>query len=261
MNKEMKKVVNYIIIACFSLLFYSCEKNAVQQIDYAPTGAYIRAYNFAVNGPTVNVYVNGAKITAIGSTTGTEAAAGIAAYGVFPITNSYINLTPVGDITFKAKTSSTATTNPNVETTTLATNVAAGKYYSFYTSGLYDAVAKTTAAFVIEDNLPAVDTAFAYVRLVNTIPNATNGFNLVGVNTTTNEVLNIAPATAYKFGSTFFKVPNGIYNLTSVSTNTPANITITRTAVSFSKGLVYTIAARGSVVTTSTLALDLTRNR
>ncbi|WAC41930.1 hypothetical protein [Pedobacter sp. SL55] len=257
----MKKRFNIITAIIVSLFILSCEKNAVQQIDYTPAGAFIRAYNFAVSGPTVNIYANDKKMTAIGSTTGIEAAAGISAYGVFPTTNSYLNLTTVGDVVFKAKVSSTATTNANIETTVLPTNVVAGKYYSFYTSGIYDATAKTTSSFILEDNFPSIDTAVSYVRLVNTISNAANGFNLVAVNTTTAEVINIAAATAYKAGSAFVKVPNGVYNLTAVSVNTPANITITRAAVSFSKGLVYTIAARGSTTTTSTLALDLTRNR
>ena len=257
----MKRLFSYILGASLLFSLYSCEKNAVQDIDYAPTGAFIRAYNFAVGGPTVNVYVNDKKMTAIGSTTGVESASGIAAYGVFPTTNSYLNLTAVGNVTFKAKTPAKATTNPDVETTNLSANVVAGKYYSYFTSGVYDATAKTSSSFIVEDAFPAIDTGFAYVRLVNTISNAVNGFNLVAVNTTTLETINIAGATQYKNATAYVKVPNGVYNLTAVSVSTPSNITITRAAVSFTKGLVYTMAARGSTATTSTLALDLTRNR
>jgi hypothetical protein len=38
----MKKNINYLLIICAVLFFTSCEKNAVQQIDYAPTGAFVK---------------------------------------------------------------------------------------------------------------------------------------------------------------------------------------------------------------------------
>ena len=257
----MKTNINYILMLLIAVLFVACEKNQVQQIDVPPSGAFLRVSNFAVGGPTVNVYANDKKLTAIGSLTGTEASTGIAAYGIYPGTNSYINVTEIGNVNLVAKTPSTAPTNPNTTTTTVPATLEAGKYYSFYTSGIYDATTKTSSGFVIEDVIPAPDTAFAYVRIINTIPNATNGFNLNAVNTTNLAPIAIAAPTAYKATSAFTKVPNGVYDLTSTSVATPANIVITRAAVSFSKGFVYTIAARGNALTASTRALDLTRNR
>jgi hypothetical protein len=254
----MKKNINYLLIICAVLFFTSCEKNAVQQIDYAPTGAFVRISNFAVGGPSVNFYADGVKITAAGSTTGVEATTGVGAYGIFPGTNSYIHLPNVGNVTISAKTPEKATTNPNITTVSLPTTLVAGKYYSYYTSGIYDATAKTTTAFILEDKLPALDTGFAYVRLVNAIPNATAGYTLAGVHTTTQAAVTIATPTAFMSATDFVKVPNGVYNLTSTSTGSP---TIIRNAVSFSKGFVYTIAARGNALTASTQALDLTRNK
>ncbi len=255
----MKRNINYILLALMAIMFAACDKNAIQDINTTPVGAYFRVHNFAVGGPTVNIYANEVKISAIGSTTGIEAAAGIAANGIFPGTNSYLSLEP-GSIVLKAKVPALATVNAGVTTNITTQSVVAGRYYSYFTSGIYDATAKTTDAFIIEDILPAIDTGMAYVRIVSAIPNSATGFNLTGVNTTTLASITIAPATGYKAASPFVKVPNGIYNLTSVNTSTPVN-TITRAAVSFSKGFIYTITTRGTTLTASTLGLDLTRNR
>ena len=56
----MKKNFNYILLLA-TIIFAGCEKNAIQEIDVAPSGAYFRASNFAVGGPTVNIYANGKK--------------------------------------------------------------------------------------------------------------------------------------------------------------------------------------------------------
>ena len=259
--RKMKR--NYILIL-FALAagLSSCKKNAIQEIDAPPSnGAYIRGYNFAVNGPSINFYVNDIKISAVNSTTGTEAATGVAYAGIFPANNSYALLSNIGSVAFKTKIPSTAAADANAVIADVSATVEAGKYYSFFTSGIYDATAKTTSGFVLEDVFPAPDTSAAYVRLVNTIPNAVNGFDLKAVNKNTTESITIAPVTAYKGASTYTKVPNGVYNLTAVSANTPTNYTITRADVSFSKGFVYTIAARGNVNVTGNLGLDLTRNR
>lgn len=250
-----------LLIAVVILALSSCKKNAFQIIDAPPTGPNFRVYNFAVNGPQVNVYVNGVKVSAIGSTTGKESASGIAAYGIFPGTNSYVNIQNDGNVTIKAVTPVNATTNPGVETTSATSNFQNGKYYSFFTTGIYNTTTRTTSSFVIEDKLPAIDVNFAYVRLVNTVPNAANGFDLKMTNKATGEVITVSNAIAFQAASEFVKVPDGIYNLTATSTNSPSNYVISRADLTVTKGLVYTLAPRGTVVTASTLAIDMTRNR
>lgn len=239
----------------------SCKKNAVQVIDGPPTGAYIKGYNFAISGPSVNFYANDTKISATSSATGKEATTGVNYSGTFPANNSYVVLSELGSVTFKTKIPSTASANPNGIVANVTANVEAGKYYSFFTSGIYDATAKTTSGFVLEDKLPAIDTAFAYVRMVNTISNTENGFSLKATNKTTGEVLDLTAPVPYKMGSTFIKVPNGVYNLVSQSVNPGVTHTITRNDVSFSKGFVYTMASRGNVLVANNTGLDLTRNR
>lgn len=254
-----------LLIFCAVLLVSSCDKDAVQIIDTPPNGPLVKVYNFALNGPSANFYINDFKISAANSTSGVELATGLGYSGVFPTNNSYVNAPISGSVTFKTIVPVAATTNPGVTIANISSTIESGKYYSFYTSGVFDATSKTTSGFVVEDIVPAVDTSTAYVRLVNTIPNTgIAGFNLTGINTNTMAAITIAEPTAYKTASQFVKVPNGVYNLTSVSTNTPTSYTITRTAVSFAKGLVYTITTRGDATLTTganARALDLTRNR
>jgi hypothetical protein len=257
------KYIFMLISALF--ITVSCEKSAVQVIDSTPTGPLIRFYNFALDGPSVNFYANDLKVTATSSATGLQATTGVNYAGLFPANNSYVALSSAGSVVVKTVTPSTALVNPSINIANVTAAVQAGKYYSFYTSGVFDVTAKTTSGFIVEDIIPAVDTSSAYVRIVNVIPNAgISGFDLKAVNTTTLESVVIAAATAYKAASEFVKVPNGIYNLTAVSTNSPTSYTITRSAVSFSKGFVYTISTRGdATLTTGTnlRALDLSRNR
>lgn len=243
------------------LTFSSCDKSAFQVIDAPPTGPNFRVYNFAVSGPQINVYVNDVKVSAIGSTTGKESASGIAAYGIFPGTNSYVNIKNNGNITIKAMTPVNATTNPGVVTTTATSNFENGKFYSFFTTGVYNTTDKTTSSFVVEDVLPAIDINFAYLRVVNTVANAANGFDLKLTNKATGEVIVISTAIPFQSASQFVKIPDGIYNIAATSVNTPTNYVINRLDLTVAKGLVYTLAPRGSATTTSTLAIDMTRNR
>ncbi|TKC00736.1 DUF4397 domain-containing protein [Pedobacter cryophilus] len=254
-----------LLIFCAMLIISSCDKDAVQIIHTPPNGPLVRVYNFALNGPSANFFINDFKISAANSTTGKELATGLGYSGVFPTNNSYINAPTSGSVAFKTIVPLNATVNPGITVANVTSTIETGKYYSFYTSGVFDATAKTTSGFIIEDMIPAVDTSTAYVRIVNTVPNAgIAGFDLKGVNTTTLATVVIAAPTAYKAASEFVKVPNGIYNLTAVSTNTPTSYTIIRNAVSFSKGFVYTISTRGDATLatgTNARALDLTRNR
>lgn len=259
---KLKYIITILSLASAIFVTTSCEKNAVQDIDNAPIGALVRVYNFALNGPSVNFYSNDIKITATNSATGVEATTGVGAGGIFPANNSYLSLSP-GQVTIKTIVPSTASVNPNVVIANIPTSLTAGKFYSVFTSGLFDATTKTTSGFVIEDVMPAVDTTVAYVRLVNTIANNVNGFDLKATVPSNPDII-IAAAVPYKSASAFVKVPAGIYTLSSVSTNTPTSYTITRTAVTFIKGFVYTMAARGDATIgtgTNARTLDLTRNR
>ena len=248
-----------LILSAFALA--ACEKNAVQDITGSLPGSRIKFFNFGVGAPSVNFYANDAKVTAVLSTLSTELNTGTA-YGGVGSGGFYSALNP-GTYALKARLSDTATSATVLSNVSQA--LVAGKNYSYYMSGFYDATAKTTESFVVEDNLTAtIDFTVAYVRFVNAISNA-QPMILYAKNTTTGDELPLGAAIAYKSGGAFVSLPVGIYDLNTRLAGSTTNV-ITRLAVQFVAGRVYTIGALGDItVTLSTAAtrarLDNTANR
>lgn len=260
---------NYLGIAglLLSIFVTSCDKNAIQEIDAPLTsGAQIKFFNFGVSSPSVNFYANATKISGTLSSTGSESINGVSYGSVFPSTN--YNLIQGGSYTFKGQISSTATIDANFAVANLQANVEVGKFYSLYTSGIYNTTTKTTDAFIVEDKLPAVDNNSVYIRFVNTISNAPSAMNLVIKNTSTNEEVVVATNIGYKGASEFVKVPSGLYEVYARYPSSNINL-ITRNGtsiVSFGFARVYTISSRGdmsilSTTLTSKPFLDNTSNR
>jgi hypothetical protein len=238
------------------------EKTAVQQIgEPVPAGAQIKFFHFGVNAPGVNFYANTVKMTAISSATGIESTTGVV-YGGVGSGGFYTGIAP-GTITLAGKIA--ATIDKDLAISNVSQAVATGKYYSYYLSGIYNTTAKTVEAFVVEDAFgAAIDYTQAYVRFVHAISNAAP-MTLYAKNTTTLVEMAVGAEISYKGAGAFTAVPAGVYDLgtrfAGVSTNA-----ISRTAVSFSAGRVYTIGSRGDItVVSTTLAnrpiLDNTANR
>ena len=255
----------YIILAVLllSTIIYSCEKNAIQVIAKPVSGAQVKFFNFAISAPSVNFYANTTKVSATSSTTGLESTSGTAYAAVFPTTNAYAVITPgVYDIT--ARIPSTATADANLAIATINKQLADGKNYSLYTSGLYNTTTKTADVFIVDDNLPAIDTSGAYVRFVHASYNA-NPLNLVMKNTTTNVETEVATAVAYKSASNFVKLSSGVYDLILRYPGSATNVVV-RTGVNLIKSNTYTFSLRGDITVTSTTAtnrpfIDNTPNR
>lgn len=239
----------------------SFDKTAVQEIDGPLPAAAVKFFNFGVNAPSVNFYANDTKLTAISSTTGAESTSGVAVGGAGN-GGLYSGIAP-GTYTLTGKISATA--DKDLPISSVSTQIADGKYYSYYISGFYNTTAKTAEAFVVEDVLPTVDPANAYIRFVNAISNST-AMVLSAKNSSTGTTTAIGSAIAYKAAGGFVAVPGGIYDLTTRVTGA-ATDAITRTAVSFTAGRVYTVGARGdfTLPSTGTAAnrpqLDNTANR
>jgi hypothetical protein len=239
----------------------ACEKNAVQDITGTLPGARVKFFNFGVNAPAVNFYANSSKITAITSATGVEAVTGVNPGGVG--SGGFYSAIDPGQYTFTGRIS--AVVDKDVVISTAAATLADGKAYSYYISGIYNTTTKTAEAFVLEDAfVDTLDYTVAYVRFVNAISNA-NPMTLYVKNTTTGAELPVGGAVAYKSGGAFTALPNAVYDLSTRYVGSTTNV-ITRTAVSFSAGKVYTIGARGDItVVSTTLAtrpqLDNTANR
>ena len=239
----------------------ACEKNAVQDITGSLPGARVKFFNFGVSAPSVNFYANDTKVTAITSATGVESTNGVASGSVG--SGGFYSAIEPGPYTFTGRIS--ATVDKDLVISTAAATLASGKAYSYYISGIYSTTAKTAEAFVVEDAfVDTLDYTVAYVRFVNAISNA-NPMTLYAVNPTTGVELPVGGAVTYKSAGAFTALPGAVYNLSTRYTGSSTNA-ISRTAVSFVAGKVYTIGARGDItVTSTTLAtrpqLDNTANR
>lgn len=256
----MKKL-NYILGLLLITALYSCEKNAVQDITGDSPQARIKFFNFGLSTPGVNFYANDIKMTAISSTSGAESVTGVT-YGGVGAGGLYSSIKP-GDYTFSGRIA--AATDKDLKIANITATIAAQKDYSFYLSGVYNTTAKTVDGFVVEDAFPAtLDTGKAYVRFVNAIYNSSPMILYAKNTNTTGTEEVVGTAAAYKAGGAFVALPNGVYNL-SVRTAGSATNLITRASVSFSKGRIYTIGARGDMsptaVTANKPALDNTLNR
>lgn len=237
----------------------ACGSDAVQSITTPPAGSAVKFFNFGVSSPGVNLFANETKVTATSSTTGAESTAGTA-YGAAASGGFYTSLTP-GQYTFTGRIPSTATTDANRSISTLSTALADGKYYSLYQSGIYNATAKTTESFIVEDPIPTANFSAAYVRFVNAISNA-QPMQLFATSTVTGTESAVGSAVPYKAAGAFVALAPASYDLNTRYVGSGGNV-ITRTGVSFLAGHVYTIGARGDITSSATATrptLDLTPN-
>ena len=243
-------------------LLASCdqfEDHGVRDLTAPLPSARIKFHNFSPGLTGVDFYANdtkmsgvltsscGAPATAADSTacatTGKVSTTGIT-FGGAAAGGRYAGI-DAGQYTLTAKLAAT-----DVVVSTVSQPIAAGKYYSYFTSGVYNTGTKTAEAFVVEDAMPtgAVDYSVAKVRFVNAVSNGTGPMTLFATNV------------AYKGASAFVDVPSGTYSLATRYNGSTTNV-ITRTSVAFIGGHTYTIASRGSTATASTLGLDYTENQ
>jgi len=253
----MNTRTSMVALLCLAALSAGCDKNAVRDItEPSPGEARIKFFNFGVNSPGVNFYANAQKMTAITSATGVESTTGVN-YGSAGSGGLYMAIAP-GQYTLAGKIA--AATDKDLAISGVTATLGAGKYYSFYQSGLYSTTTKQSDAFVVEDPLPAqFDFTTAYVRFVHAIYNA-NAMTLYAKNTTTLAEAAIGGSVAYKAAGAFVVVPAGVYDLGARYAGVTTNA-LSRALVSFVAGRVYTITARGDIATSSTLFLDNTTNR
>jgi hypothetical protein len=256
-------------------LLAGCGPEAVQELT-APSvrGAQIKFFNFGVNAPGVNFYANDIKMTAINAdacsiltdanrerctTAGAEATTGVN-FGGVGSGGYYAQIAP-GQYTLTARIA--AAQDKDRAISTVSATLDDGKFYSYYQSGSYNSTARTVDAFVVEDPvIPNFDWSVAYVRFVNAISNS-EPMTLSVTDPNTGTELAVGGAVGYKSAGAFTAVPMGVYNLATRTASSATN-TITRSAVSFNAGRVYTITARGDITATTGTAvpfLDNTTNR
>jgi hypothetical protein len=227
----------------------ACGSKMTTDITAPVAASKVKFFNFGVNAPGVNFYAGTTKMTAISSTTGIESVNGTA-YGSVGSGGFYASIAP-GSYALSANIA--AATDKDLAISKVTATIADGKSYSFYTSGFYDATAKTVEGFVVEDGYPAaIDYTQSLVRLVNAISNS-QPMILYAKNQLTGTEVAVGAAVAYKAGGTFTGLPQGVYDLSTRLAGSSTNISAL-TSVSFNAGRVYTVGARGDITVVSTSA-------
>jgi hypothetical protein len=268
-NPTMNRHLSFAALFCVCMLS-ACGEDALQNIN-APAipSSGIKFFNFGVGDPGVNFYADETKVTAVSSTSGSEATTGTN-YGGVGAGGDYSALAP-GQYTFTGRIA--AATDKGVPISSVAATIEDGKYYSYYLSGFYNSTTKTVDAFVVEDPFVApTDFSVATVRFVNAISNA-NPMTLYATSTTTTPPPTEYPlgdVVAYKSAGAFTQIPAGVYNLSTRYAGSATDVLI-RNSVSLLGGRVYTITARGDITvassstttcaSTNKTCLDNTTNR
>jgi hypothetical protein len=243
------KTHKYLGALLFAAALSGCGEKAIQSIASPPPAtSRIRFFNFGVNAPGVNFYANDTKMTAVTSSTGTEATTGVAYGGVGPASN-YAVIAP-GQYTVQGRIA--ATTDKDKPISNLPVTIEDGKSYSVYQSGFYDATAKTIDGFVVADNYTVpTDVTTASVRFVNAISNS-QPMTLYIKGTSTGSVeIPIGSDVAYKGASAFVTIPAGPYDVYTRVAGSTTNV-LTRTGLGFSPVRVYTVTARGDITVAAT---------
>ena len=265
MTRLMNRYASLAVLVVAGLLS-ACGDKTVQDLTQAPlANSRVRFFNFGVNAPGVNFYADETKMSAVVSTTGTEATTGIA-YGGVSAGGDYSAIAP-GAHTLTGKIA--AATDKDLAISTINQTIGDGKYYSYYQSGIYNTTTKTVDAFVVEDPFTApTDLTTATVRFVHAISNA-NPMTLFAKSTTSGTEVPIGAEIAYKSAGAFTTIPAGSYDLSTRYNGSTTNA-LARTGVSFLGGRVYTITARGDITVaptttgcaaTNKTCLDNTANR
>ncbi len=247
------------------------DETGARDITAPVASARIKFHNFSPSSVGVNFFANDQKMTAVltsacGSpttaadstacaTTGIESTTGTA-YGGVASGGRYDAIAP-GQYTLAAKMAAKS----NVVSTVNQT-IADGKYYSFFMSGVFNTTTNNAEAFVVEDPMPtgAVDYTVAYVRFVNAVSNGTGALTLYATNAETKAESAVGSAVAYKAAGAFVTVAPGTYTFAARYTGTTTAL-ISRSGLALLGGHVYTVTARGSTATSSTLGLDFTENQ
>jgi hypothetical protein len=248
----------------------ACEKNGVQDISRPLSGAFVRFHNYGVNVPGVNFYANDQKLTAISATgctppvdarcttTGIESTTGVT-YGNLGIGGNYAMVAP-GQYTLTGRIA--AATDNGLPVSSLTADLADGKYYSYFVSGIYNATTKKADAFILEDLLPtSFDYTKAYIRVVNASSNAPTISATTKLQGST-EVVSVATNLAYKAASAFVTLTPGATDI--VVTVGGGTTTFTFVGIGLTGGHVFTLAVRGdatSSVTATSLTVSGSANR
>jgi hypothetical protein len=247
----MNRHRNLAALVLSAATLVACGDSGQTDITEPAPAAQIMFFNEGLGAPNVNFYADTAKLTAISSSSGTPSTLGTG-YSQVAAGGYYVGINP-GQYTLTAHTSDTT----NTQIASVAQTVAAGKAYSYFLSGPYDATAKKVAdAWVVEDPIPATyDYSTGNVRFVNAIYNANGGsVTLVNNDTTihpTPAPITLGAAVPYKSAGAFVPVPAGSYTVTVTGLAPTGSVA---GAIAVGAGHYYSLIARGDMTVTSSKA-------
>jgi hypothetical protein len=259
----------------------ACGSDAVQELTAPVPSAAVRFFNFGVGSPSVHFFADDRKMTATTSAScqaakdppvtatdttclqvGIQSTSGIA-YGSVGANGQYTGIAP-GQYTITGRPMTASGSGTAVST--LPVTIEEGKRYSVYQSGIYDATAKTSDAFIVEDDVPTtIDWGTTLVRFVNASGNA-EPLTVVAVDAEDPTVeVQIGTDIAYGSAGAFVPIPPGLY-VVHARVGGSTTDAIVRTGVVLEPGRAYTVTARGDMTVTSTTAaarpiLDYTVHR
>lgn len=245
-------IKNLLFAGALTVGLFACIGESSDQLTIVTpaSGARVKFHHAVADGPGISILVNNRQFSGVLTTA--PATPGVITYGNFFPANDYATI-EAGSAKVEVIVPASGTT---AQTTIISGTVPleANKYYSVFAIG--SAAAASLEPLVVEDKLTPADTSKAYLRVVNTISNATTGYD-VGFNgayaaATTNvaykKATDFVPITPTAIGAAALPIQ---VRLNGTTTNLAA-ATFTLAPV---KGRFYTVLLRGRVGGTGTLAL------
>ena len=243
----MKKII-YLIAVSIGLLTACKREEFVENTVYEkiapadPKYSYFKVLNATAGSPIVNYYLDGVKSSGLYTTTGVES--GYAYNGLFPDLG-YAVATP-GTRSLGARLTSVAlpATDRGLEVFTAPFNLASGKYYTIFTTGIYNTTSKKIeSSLILEDIRPSLDTSKIFIRFVN-MYNGSPNLDLTQVVSNTSQKLatNVAFGKASDWAAIASPSLSSVYSITN---NSGGTVVASSLATTLTKGRSYTIYIRG----------------
>jgi hypothetical protein len=254
--KQYHSILKSLLLSSvFTMGLFACVGESSDQLTIVTpaSGARVKFHHAVADGPGVSILVNNRQFS--GVLTVAPATPGLITYGsLYPATDYATIEAGAAKVEVIVPASGTA-----AQTTIISGTVPleANKYYSVFAIG--SAAAANLEPLVVEDNLTPADTSKAYLRVVNTVVNATTGYDVAfngnyaaaTTNVTYKKVSDFVPITPTAVGAAALPIQVRV-------NGTTANIAPATLTLAPVKGRFYTVFLRGRVGGTGTLAFTPT---
>ncbi|QGW27757.1 DUF4397 domain-containing protein [Phnomibacter ginsenosidimutans] len=209
----MKKL-SFIILVSILAFVVGCDKESSLPVRFSPaqSGARLKFLHMSPDAPSVLIYANDIKITAIApATNGQENGLGFGA--LYPANLGY-SIVPSGQsVKIDVRVPANSPVLPGTTAFTANLPIGEGKYY---TLAAVDSLSKLSTV-VIEDDLSVGDPSKAYFRIANFMNNSPAKIEVHNTTLTPSNVTN-ATTMKYAIGSLPFK------NVAAFDTLTPGQV-------------------------------------